>query len=361
MKEGAALFIGGSNSLLKKLLKQILDFLLFGWSFLSRNTLSRSVVLCYHNLSAPNEASCPAEFVGNEDCVDVGSFEAQLCWLSGFCDFVSLEELLNPGTKDGGKRWKVSVTFDDGYKSVIDLGLPLFERYRAPITWFITTRFVEEPNFLPWWDLLAFIAESWKETLEFRISGSPYCYDFAKPKERSAFLDDMGSLFKNASPSLREEAQSTIEERISSKLRLPANAMARKEEIRRASRSPWISIGGHTHSHLNMARCSEKELQFELERNRNNLKEWTGQEIEWFSYPFGKCRYLNSSAIESVRRAGYRGAVMTEMGYVNNSIDPYRIPRLPVPGEWGMLRFKSRFGGINIVRKLKRLGNRSDV
>ena len=331
-------------------LKQILDFPLLGWSFLFRNNLRRSVVLCYHSLLAPNETSRPTGFVDKRGCVDVRSFEAQLCWLSGFCDFVSLEEVLNPRTKDRGNRWKVSVTFDDGYKSIIDLGLPLFEKYMVPVTWFITSKFAEEPKSLPWWDLLAFIAASWKGMLEFRISGKPFSYDLAKPKERSVFLDDMELLFKNATPTLRHEMQSTLEENVSSKLRLPYNAMARKEEIRHASQSPWISIGGHTHSHPTMARCSQKELDYEISRNRTELMKWTGQKIEWFSYPFGKWKHLNSSAIKSVRRAGYRGAVTAEMGYVDSGTGPYQVPRLPVARKWDRHRFRARVPCINVVR-----------
>ena len=78
-----------------------------------------------------------------------------------------------------------------------------------------------------------------------------------------------------------------------------------------------------------------------------------GEECKWFAYPFGKFRYVNTLEIESVRKAVYRGAVMTEMGHVKRDMDSYRIPRLPVDWEWAMLRFKSRFSGINIVRKLR--------
>ena len=166
----------------------------------------------------------------------------------------------------------------------------------------------------------------------------------------------MEVLFKNAAPTQRDIAKSALEKCVSNKLSLPNNGMVREDELKEISSNLLITIGGHTHSHVNMALCLEKELKVELEENYIRLKRWTGRDIKWFAYPFGKKQHVNAFATEAVRKAGYQGAVTTEMEYIKkNTIDLYRIPRLPVAGGWDMVKFKSRFGGVDIVKKMKRV------
>jgi peptidoglycan/xylan/chitin deacetylase (PgdA/CDA1 family) len=156
--------------------------------------------------------------------------------------------------------------------------------------------------------------------------------------------------FKNTSPNKRNELQNILEDQVKKNMTLPFNEMLRREEIEQASHSGMITFGGHTASHVNMAQCTAEELRYQLDAERDKLKAWTNQEIKWFAYPFGKSRYLNELAIESVRKAGFGGALTIESGYVNRKTDLYRIPRIPVDGNWDRTTFRARFLGANIHR-----------
>jgi len=330
----------------------MLDYLFLPGNFVFRNFQNKSVVLCYHCFKKCGKHVSLPEYVDLNNCIGKELFELQIAWLSGFCDFVSLEELLELKQCSRKKKWRVAVTFDDGYKSVAEIGIPIFKKYDIPVTWFIASKFVEEPHVLPWWDLLAFIVEFYRGKLKFKILEDSYTFDFEDLDQRLLFQNKFDRLLKNATLEQREIIQSTLEKIISKKLKLPNNGMIRIDELSEISSIPLMTIGGHTHSHINMAKCSEQELQLELHKNSSKLTEWTGQEVKYFSYPFGKKRYVNAFAAEAVRMMGFRGAVMTEMGFVKKSVDSYRIPRLPIDPNWTILRFKTRFCNIGIVKKL---------
>ncbi len=97
------------------------------------------LVLCYHALSD----AWPADLAVTPD-----SFEAQL------------EELVGRGYRgvtfteavraDDGGGPRVAITFDDAYRSVIELGLPVLGRLGLPATVFVPSDFLGSPEPMSW-------------------------------------------------------------------------------------------------------------------------------------------------------------------------------------------------------------------
>jgi len=52
----------------------------------------------------------------------------------------------------------VALTFDDAYRGVLELALPLLERFAAPATVFVATAYARE-GARYWWDRLAWVME----------------------------------------------------------------------------------------------------------------------------------------------------------------------------------------------------------
>jgi peptidoglycan/xylan/chitin deacetylase (PgdA/CDA1 family) len=71
-------------------------------------------------------------------------FERQLRWLADSREVVPLVETLS----EGKNRRLVAITFDDGYRDNLTVALPLLEKFRLPMTLFVTAGFVDHKGYL---------------------------------------------------------------------------------------------------------------------------------------------------------------------------------------------------------------------
>ncbi len=75
-----------------------------------------------------------------------------------------------------------------------------------------------------------------------------------------------------------------------------------------------IEIGGHTRTHPDLRRLSEKEIEEEIAGGCAEISERTGRAVENFAYPYG---YLNRQA-EAVVQRTVRSACTTELRRTND-------------------------------------------
>lgn len=94
-------------------------------------------VLVYHTISSP-----PEPMLGDID-VSPERFERQLGWLSRWRNVVTLNETLR-----SRRKRQVAITFDDGFRDNLTVALPLLERFRLPMTLFVTAGFVDREQYL---------------------------------------------------------------------------------------------------------------------------------------------------------------------------------------------------------------------
>jgi peptidoglycan/xylan/chitin deacetylase (PgdA/CDA1 family) len=72
-------------------------------------------------------------------------------------------------------------------------------------------------------------------------------------------------------------------------------------------------IGGHTHSHVNMALEDQSVLDIEIQKNKAILETYVGK-IHHFAWPFGRFQYFSPLARDRVFAAGYRSCASAERG-----------------------------------------------
>ena len=94
--------------------------------------MDKSYILLYHGVT-------DSESYGIENSsgkhIKAEEFENQMKWLSQNKEVVPLKQINE--TKDS-----VAITFDDAFKNVHDVALPILKKYDLPATFFITTGFV---------------------------------------------------------------------------------------------------------------------------------------------------------------------------------------------------------------------------
>jgi peptidoglycan/xylan/chitin deacetylase (PgdA/CDA1 family) len=137
----------------------------------------------------------------------------------------------------------LAVTFDDGYRSVIDLGLPVLSSLGVPATLFVPTSFVGTARPMAWPGV-----DRW----------------LASPHESE--LVPMGW-----------------------------------DELGRLQEAGW-EIGSHTRSHPRLTQVDDAQLADELESSRTMLDEKLGQPCTSIAYPYGD---VDRRVAEAAVKAGY--------------------------------------------------------
>jgi len=212
-----------------------------------------TLVLCYHAVSE----TWPADLSTTPETI-----EGQLTTLvdRGYRG-VTFSEAVEPGA---GRR--VAVTFDDAYRSVCELALPVLDRLGLPGTVFVPTAHVDSEAPMSWAGI-----DRW-------LDG---------PHEQELLC------------------------------------MSR-EQLCDLDRRGW-EIGAHTHTHPRLSQLADAELRVELERPLQLLTEWLGKPCRSLAYPYGD---FSPTVVAATRAAGYSSAAT--LAATSTTRDPLLWPRVGI-------------------------------
>jgi peptidoglycan/xylan/chitin deacetylase (PgdA/CDA1 family) len=259
---------------------------------LSHVTFPGMAVLCYHSLRADDHESAPF----NELHVTQRTFERHCRLLSESCNPISLDDLraARAGVRAIPPR-PVLVTFDDGYRGVLDYALPALERYHVPAVVFACAGPVLSGTCF-WFDALC---RTSGEGAVLNARRAPYA-------EWKALVDRV----ETAAPVSDRHRPLTL------------------EELRRLAASPLIEIGGHTMSHPTLALMPIDEQYREIVECRRRLQVAIDEPIESFAYPYGRSTQdYSADTVAVVQRAAFSLAFTTGGSFGTVNGDPFQIPR----------------------------------
>jgi peptidoglycan/xylan/chitin deacetylase (PgdA/CDA1 family) len=210
------------------------------------------LVLCYHAVSA----EWPADL-----SVTPERFEAQLDFLvrRGYVG-ATLEQAI---TEPPGRR-TVAITFDDAYRSVLELALPIMRRHGLTGSIYVPTDWPERGAPMSWAGI-----DQWV--------GGPH-----EQELRCLTWDQLGELAQEG----------------------------------------W-EVGSHTCSHPHLTQLSDAELAAELRRSRAACEDGLGQPCKSIAYPYGD---VDGRVVAAAGAAGYGyGATLPETRF--NRPEPLDWPR----------------------------------
>lgn len=259
---------------------------------LSHLTFPGVAVLCYHSVRADGDAPVPF----NRLHVRESTFERHCEVIAAHCDPISLADLSDArrGVRVLPPR-AVLVTFDDGYRAVLDRALPILERHRIPAIVFACLGPITRGTHF-WFDSVC------------RTAGE------------SAVLEARGAPIHTWTSVIR-----------SSDTPAPVSDSHRPltvGELRRLAASPLVDIGGHTVSHPTLALMSKDEQEREVDGCRGGLQDIVGTPMDAFAYPYGCPTHDYSQAtIDVVKHAGFSMAFTTSQSFARVDCDAYQIPR----------------------------------
>jgi peptidoglycan/xylan/chitin deacetylase (PgdA/CDA1 family) len=227
---------------------------------------------------------------------------------------VPLETLLESPRESLPPR-AVALTFDDGYLDSLSTVAPLLQRYEVPATFFLTSRWLDEPGEY-WWDLLERAA----------ASGEPAGHLHARLVH--ATLDQRDSEVRNLL-----SGRSVGAARVRPMLAVEAKALAAY---------PGVTIGAHSMNHLALPDQPADVIRGEVSESCAAVTRVIGTPVNVFAYPYGSYDRVSAAVVRSLCRWG----ISCDAGPLGESFDAATVPRLEVK-RWDITelaaRIESRF------------------
>ena len=169
----------------------------------------------------------------------------------------------------------VWLSFDDGFKGLLNAVVPAVHLKHIPITLFIPSGIIEGDGRFPW------------------------------------LHRDTGSV---STGNHRETLRDSIS----------------VEDVQELAKCPEVTIGSHTVHHFVTSNLTDAEARFEFLESKLALESWTHKDVECFAYPEGR---FDGRERRILTEMGYQFAATTQPEFVTLGSDPYLVPRFYIGDE----------------------------
>jgi peptidoglycan/xylan/chitin deacetylase (PgdA/CDA1 family) len=301
----------------------------------SRDPLRRRLcVLNYHRVLPEPDPLLDA------DC-DRATFLWQMRVLAEGFNVLPLGEALQAARAGALPPRAVAITFDDGYRSLHELALPILRHYGLSATAFVTTGFLSgQDDELSMWNDVILDAVRTLPGRELDLSahglGVFSLRDVAARKHTALRLTEGLKYLP------WEQRQALIAQlRQRSDVALRPDLMLTPPMVRELARNGW-EIGAHTVSHPILTCMNDADAAEEIRASKAHLESIIDAPVRYFAYPNGKPgQDFDDRHVEMARAAGYEAAFTTVHGLVGHGDDPFRLQRSR-PWDRSPLRFTLR-------------------
>jgi len=277
----------------------------------------RLCVLNYHRI-----LSAPDPFLDSEP--DAATFDWQMQLLKQCFNVLPLHEAVQMLATERMPPRAVAISFDDGYRSIHDLALPILVKHGLPATVFVTTGHMMDDGSM-WNDM---ILEAMRRLpsvpLDLRVLGLEV-YPMTSAVERKQAAGTLTERCKYMTPAERTRFTDHLQNLAGCSLR--QDLMLTADMVRTLTRN-HVEIGGHTVNHPILTRLANDVATREIADNKAHLEEIIGQPLRLFAYPNGKRPTdYDERHIAMVAQAGYAAAFTTVGRAATAAYSPFEIPR----------------------------------
>lgn len=240
--------------------------------------------------------------------------ERHLDYLSKHYVFLTLDDLvgaLEAGEWSGLPAHCLVLTFDDGHRQNLEL-VPLFRRYGIRPTIYVSS------------DAVLTSGRFW-----FREPGvDPEPLKRVSNARRLAALERL----RVSNPGMVAVAERHAFE---------------AADVKRLTNV--IDFQSHSVTHPILPMCTGAEAEWEIKHSRIQVESLTGQPCEHFSFPNGD---YSEREIHLVKKAGYRSARTTRIGWNGRAADPFRLKIIATPDVASVNVLAAQLAGVLLVKRL---------
>jgi peptidoglycan/xylan/chitin deacetylase (PgdA/CDA1 family) len=304
-----------------------------GASFLLARLPARDslLVLNYHRIgNSEDDLFDPSVFSATAEQLD-----NQISYLKRHVSLVTLEEALAfiDGTiKEKTRRFRVLITFDDGYLDNYEIAFPILRSHGAQGVFFLATSMVGSCQ-IPWWDQIAYLVKT-AQRRRFSLSYPAALVVDIDENGLSKSLQAVLKLYKrpgNSDPA--RFIQELAEEAKGEELPGTPRRFLSWDEAREMTKG-GMAIGSHAHSHQVLSQLEPNRQYEELSRSRAMLREKVGVEADVLAYPAGHKSSFSEQTQRTARELGYRAAFSHHGGInIRGQTSAYDVKRAKIVGQ----------------------------
>lgn len=238
----------------------------------------------------------------------------------------------------GAPRHAVAITFDDGYADNFKLALPVLREHGMPATFFVSSGYLD--GGVMWNDRVIEAVRAHPGDLLDTADLGLGQLRTGSHQERRVAAKAIISAIKYRSVREREALASLIA--TAPVTRSVSGLMLTTAELKQLAGDELAEIGGHTVSHPILSSTPADEAYGEIVNGKRALEQKIGREIRCFAYPNGVPEQdYRAEHVAMVAEAGFRLAVSTSPGGINDESERFQLPRF-TPWDRKPLRFGLR-------------------
>lgn len=317
-----------------------LSFVLFYTGFLylySRILLKgRITILYYHEVGdVPALGGAAAR---------VETFTRQMKLVAGWYRGISIDELhAYLAGKGRLPDHPVLVTFDGGYRGVMEHAMPVLRRYRIPVTIYVVTGYIDDGRPPHAFRIRYLLERTSAERLVAPLPGGERTFPLGTDRERQSCRFALMRLLNDTPPAERD----AVFEEIARRLKVDPDEGRRDlfltwEDITAAHAEGTARFESHSVNHPNLLRLPAEEARREIAVSKEAIEQRAGCAVTSFCYPMG---YYSEEIKAMVREAGYRSAMTVRYGLIRCGDDPWELKRIAVQ-EMPLCLFATELCGI---------------
>ena len=228
----------------------------------------------------------------------------------------------------------LAITFDDGYRDVQEVALPILKQLGLPAIVFITTGALDNCKSI-WTNTLYYYFFLTRKT-QFHTTlpdGSSLGGRWGSAQEKQHCILQVNRRLKAIPDRERPKALSVLatslevghsEDPI---LELP---MLTWDAVRMLRDSGLFTIGAHTVNHPILSRCETTVQQFEMEYSKRRIEEETGLPCRFLAYPNGQPEDVTEETRALAQKAGFNLAFLFCQPLWGEERNPMAVFRNPV-------------------------------
>jgi peptidoglycan/xylan/chitin deacetylase (PgdA/CDA1 family) len=249
--------------------------------------------------------------------ITVDFLDRVLAHLKTRADFVRLDEVRERLAREEPvkvTRPFIALTFDDGFRDNLTLGLPVLRRHGVPAAVYVPSG-APDRNLDPWpWRLERAIRELSEVSLD--LPDLPRRLSLQTFDEKQAASSLLTEHIHRNIPANRHLPESLLSKERVSDESLIAEQFASWDELRELASDRLVTIGGHTVTHASLRDLKEDQAMAEIDNGRRRLETQLDVAVSHFAYPYGASSNCGIREFALAARAGFVTGVTARDGNI---------------------------------------------
>lgn len=250
------------------------------------------------------------------------NFEKQMKFLSKNNYVVPLKEIKN-------KKNSIAITFDDTFKNVCDVALPILKKYNLPATFFISTGFVgKKRNF--WVDKLEkYVNFTTIKKSKLVFKSKKFLINTENNKNKIKTTNLLKKFLKTQKPKIRDALLKKLKKILNPKKIIFAKnyKTLNWNDVKKLHSPPFYEVGGHTVNHEILSYLDNKAMKYEIKECLKQLRTRIDNKIDLFSYPEGQKKHYNKKVIQYLKKNKVSMCPSAIYGIVSKKDDNFNLKR----------------------------------